>query len=166
MWAAWIQVLIFVLAAVLVNGLLYFVGWRFKMARNMIGWCRSSLIPPGYFIAVVWVVLFGLLGYAHYLTYKEGDSGNGGFTTASIVILVVAAFCLLYTWAVYKFPMYSKFFNVVSLIMAFTLGILVLQESEEAFWFVLPLIVWSAYINIADSLVLCESTISAIEKMI
>jgi tryptophan-rich sensory protein len=162
MWSAWVQIVIFVVVALLANALWYFVG-VYKSSKGV--WCKGSLIPPGYIIGIVWTVIFGALGYAHYLTYREGNDGEGGFTVASIAILVVALFCLLYGVAVYYLPEYIKLLNVTSLVLAFTLGILVINESEAAFWYVLPLIVWSAYVNMAESLVVCKSNIKALASM-
>jgi tryptophan-rich sensory protein len=149
MLSAWVQILIFVAAAVIVNGIIYLIGWK-----NMYRGCRGKLIPPGWIIAIIWTVLFGFFGYAHYLVFKKN---NQRWTVANIAIIVVAVFCLSYTWIIYMFPAFTKFMNVLSLIVAFVLGILVFNENEEAFWWLLPFIAWSAYVNLAESLILCKS---------
>jgi hypothetical protein len=38
--------------------------------------------------------------------------------------------------------------NLISLILAFILGIVIIIQSKYAFLFVIPLILWSSYVNI------------------
>jgi tryptophan-rich sensory protein len=146
MWSAWIQILIFVVAALVTNGLIYFFGY-YKNKNPF--YYRSPMLPPGFIIGIIWLIIFGFFGYAHYLVYKKTET----FTVANIAIIVVAVFCLFYLLAVYYRPEYTKFLNCASLIVAFTLGILVFNESEEAFYWLIPFIAWSAYVNLADSLI-------------
>jgi len=146
MLSAWIQILIFVIAALVVNIFIYAFGY-YKNHNPF--YYRSPMLPPGFIIGIIWLVLFGFFGYAHYLVYKKTET----FTVANIAIIVVAAFCLFYILIVYYRPEYTKFLNCLSLILAFTLGILVFNESEDAFWWLIPFIAWSAYVNLTDSLV-------------
>lgn len=143
MLAAWIQILIFVVVALVANLFILIFGWGGGVKSY-----KSPLLPPGWLIGIVWVVLFGFFGYAHYLLYKES-----GFSVASIAIIVVAVFCLVYTLVAYRKPQYMRLMNMFSLILAFTLGILVFAENEDAFWWILPLIVWTSYINLIDCVI-------------
>jgi tryptophan-rich sensory protein len=146
MWSDWTQIIIFALVAIIFN----IIGSDYGKSNPY--YKRSPGLPSGWFIGIVWVVIFGLLGYAHFLVYKEEET----FTIASIAIILTALFCVSYTFIVRYRPEYIHFLNVISLIIAFTLGLLVLRESETAFWYVLPLIVWVAYVNMLDSLVICK----------
>ncbi len=129
---------------------------------------RNPLIPRGWIIGIIWVIIFGFLGYSMYLLIKHnkeeheflyGHEGSG-FSVASIAIIVVAIFCLLYPVFIYiggrgdpvKSERYAKIFNLIALILAFVLGLLVIREDEDSFLFILPLIVWASYVNFASSL--------------
>jgi tryptophan-rich sensory protein len=147
MLSAWAQIIIFVAAALVANIIIYLFNYY---KYNNPYYIKSPLLPPGVIIGIIWLVIFGFFGYAHYLVYKETEK----WTVANIAIIVVAVFCLFYLMIVYYRPEYTKFFNCLSLIFAFTLGILVFNESENAFWWIIPFIAWSAYVNLADSLII------------
>lgn len=153
---AWIQILIFVAAALVANLLLFIYGWR-----GGYSYTKSPLLPPGWMIGLIWMVLFGFFGYAHYLVYKKS-----GFCVASIAIIVVALFCLLYTLIIYYKPEYMKLLNMLSLILAFTLGIIVFAENEDAFWWLIPLIVWSSYVNLSDSVACVRCSMMITDELI
>lgn len=150
MLTAWTQIAIFVSAAILVN----LVAWYFKLWKNAYPECKNSFLPPGWFIGLVWPILFGFFGYAHYLTYKAGKSdeidSEGGYSAASIAIIVFAVFCLLYPFLVNHSYKRARILNLLSFVLAFVVGILVIQVSEDAFWFLIPVIVWTGYVNLAD----------------
>ena len=167
MLAAWIQILIFVLVALLVN----VASWGSYINVKV---CRSNLLPSGFIIGLVWTAIFGLLGYAHYLvvTTQVPDSTsptgtkNKGICLESIAIIVVAVFCLCYTLVVRFRPMYMKFTNVLSLILAFVLGILVIKINTTAFYYILPLIVWCGFVNLTDALIVCRKMSNQIPMMV
>jgi benzodiazapine receptor len=117
---------------------------------------HNPLLPPGWMIGVIWTIIFGFFGYAQYLVMKE----MGKWSIGSIAIIVAAVFCLLYPILIYigargdslKYEKYARLINLLALIVGFTLAILVIRESEEAFLFLLPLLVWVSYVNFADSI--------------
>lgn len=147
MLPAWAQILLFIAVALVANAFIYFMRYY---SWNNPYYVKSPLLPPGFIIGIIWVVLFGFFGYSHYLVFKE----TGTWTVANIAIILVAVFCLFYLTIVYYRPEYTKFLNCASLILAFTLSILVFNESEAAFWWLIPFVAWSAYVNLADSLIL------------
>ena len=128
--------------------------WRSFSHNNSFKY--NSLLPPGWMIGLIWTIIFGFLGYAQYLVMKD----NNKWTLGSIAIIVVAVFCLLYPVLIYlgargdpdKYEKYARLINLLALILAFVLGLLVIRESEGAFLFLLPLIVWASYVNLADSI--------------
>ena len=63
-----------VLLALFMNGVIY--GTRLnKQDKNQ---SPNPWLPPGYVIAVIWVVIFGILGYVHYcLTVPSVPSSSG-----------------------------------------------------------------------------------------
>jgi tryptophan-rich sensory protein len=135
------------------------VLWRDAMMKhndNYNSFKRNPLLPRGWMIGVIWIIIFGFLGYSQYLVMKEND----GWSVASVAIIVAAVFCLLYPVFIYigargdpvKSEKYARVINLLSLIVAFVLGLLVIRESDSAFWFILPLLVWASYVNFADSI--------------
>jgi len=150
----WIIIGIYVIVCVLANLVLWGGAIRYgKNLNNTFG--RNPLLPPGWAIGLIWVVIFGFFGYSTYLLLKE----NSRFTLASISIIVVAVYCILYPVIIHfasrgdvnRNEKVARMVNFIALILAFTLGLLVIRESEVAFLYILPLIVWASYINFADS---------------
>jgi tryptophan-rich sensory protein len=162
----WIIVLIFVVIALVSNIIL----WR----NNLYGkspessFSRNRLIPNGITIGLIWTIIFGFLGYSLYLLLKHTKEENNflygkegsGFSVASISIIAVSLFCLMYPVLIYIFARgdpvksekYAKVINLIALVLAFVLGLLVIREDEKSFLFILPLIVWASYVNFASSL--------------
>jgi len=116
-------------------------------------------------------IIFGLLGYAHYLMYKLKDRINIG----SISIVLVIIFCLLYPVITemnrsfsedsslfsevsakentsLKFK-YGLLLNLITLIISFVLGFIIILQSKYIFLYIIPLIVWASYVNIVDTLI-------------
>jgi tryptophan-rich sensory protein len=55
-----------VIISIVINGIIYSQGWSKNKQKNI----KNPLIPPGYFIGPIWIFIFALLGYAHYLYNK------------------------------------------------------------------------------------------------
>lgn len=153
----WSQILIFAAAAVVFNILWFVFQWSRK--SGAMEYKRNKLIPPGWMIAIIWVVLFGLLGYSHWLVR---DANEGEASLGSISIIVAGVWCLLYPFFVYLVGQkYIRLVNLLSLIVVFSLGLIVITESETAFYWLIPLIFWNAYVNFADSMY-CSNNLATI----
>jgi len=100
-------------------------------------------LPPGAFIGAVWSILFGLLGYVHYLLYKRFGFGKG--TTAVTLFLL---FALSYPIITSLHPDQVGLWNVVSLIAAFLMALVVTSLSAPLLYWVVPLLVWLSYVNV------------------
>ena len=62
----YIHILAPMIFAIITNGLVFSRrGKDFKETKII-----YKYIPPGYIVGSVWIILFGFLGYAHYLLYK------------------------------------------------------------------------------------------------
>jgi tryptophan-rich sensory protein len=108
-----------------------------------------KLFPPGYVIGIIWTIIFGLLGYAHYLMYKLKDRINIG----SVSIVLVIIFCLLYPVITSLKFTYGLLLNLITLIISFVLGFIIILESKYIFLYIIPLIVWASYVNVVDTLI-------------
>lgn len=147
-------ILLFTLVCLGVNILFYYLGWYGKGKRGIYKY--NKFLPPGFLIGIVWIVIFGFLSYAFYLCYSGEPtldySGNPvKWTAGCIAIVVVATYCLFYPLITMLLnDRYAQLLNLIALFMAFALGIIVIQENVAAFWYILPLIVWTSYVNFAD----------------
>ena len=119
MFDAYFHVLFPVIVAVLVNG---YVFSFFKPSPP-----SNKYIPPGYVVGFIWVFLFGLLGYVHYLLY----SNNKFVASWSIVFLL--CFCIGYPFFTngFKNKRVSKMLDVGSLILSLIVSMIVLYYSSS-----------------------------------
>ena len=124
-----LHVLIPVLLALSINSILYLFGIN-KISEQRKKETENSeyfkLFPPGYVIGIIWIIIFGLLGYAHYLLYKLKDRINIG----SVSIIFVIIFCLLYPFITSLKFKYGLLLNLITLIISFVLGIIIILESK------------------------------------
>lgn len=127
-----------ILLAVLTNGWIYSIGLnKYPKSER-----RNPLIPPGYVIAVIWTILFGLMGYTHYLL---GNSNS----VASWALVGLLGFCLLYPFITGLRVKSGLLLNLVSLVLSFVVALLVIKESVYAFYWLIPLLLWTIYVNAA-----------------
>lgn len=130
-----------VAAPVLSAGILNAIIFALKLDISG-GSPKNPYLPPGYAVGAIWVVLFGLLGYAHYR-----------FTLASPVIAATILFCLAYPLltSTLQDPRASRALNTATLVIACATMALCLYESPVDALLVAPLVAWAAYVNYADS---------------
>ena len=143
------HILIPIILAIMMNGIIYMFKLNDYDNKKINSAVYKKLLPPGYIIGIIWVVIFGLLGYVHYLIYTQNDNK---ITITSLFIIFVILFCLMYPLITGLKIKSGLLMNLMSLILAFVLGIIIIIQSKYAFLFVLPLIVWSSYVNIIDAI--------------
>ena len=125
-----------ILLAVAMNGWIYSVGLN-KYSKTE---KQSPLIPPGYIIAIIWTLLFGLMGYTHYLL------GNAN-SVASWSLVGLVGFCLLYPLITGLRVKSGLLMNLAALVLSFVVALLVIKESVYAFYWLIPLLAWTIYVN-------------------
>jgi tryptophan-rich sensory protein len=135
------SILIPIIAALMMNGIIYTFGINKQNNKNII----NPLIPPGYIVGTIWIIIFGLLGYTHYLLYKLKD----GISFTSLFLIFVLLFCIAYPLITGLKEKSGLLLNLITLILAFILGMLVIIESKYIFIYVIPLILWAIYVNVA-----------------
>jgi tryptophan-rich sensory protein len=144
MYGPLFHILIPVLAAIIMNGIIYTFGinkYSEKTEKNKI----NPYIPPGYIVGSIWVIILGLLGYLHYLIYKKYEA----ITFTSLLIIFVILFCISYPLITGLKVKTGLLFNLITLILAFILALFVISESKIMFIYLIPLLVWASYVNIA-----------------
>ena len=128
-----------IIAAIMMNGIVYSFGLNKQSMKT------NPLIPPGYIIGPVWFIILGLLGYVHYLIYKL----NNKITFTSLFIIFIVLFCISYPIITGLREKNGLLLNLITLILSFILGLLVIIQSKYIFIYIIPFILWSAYVNIA-----------------
>lgn len=144
MYAPLYHILVPVLAAIIMNGIIYTFGinkYSEKTEKSKI----NPYIPPGYVIGTIWVIILGLLGYLHYLVYKKYEA----ITFTSLLIVFVILFCISYPVITGLKVKSGLLLNLITLILAFILALFVITESKYMFIYLIPLLVWASYVNIA-----------------
>jgi|LakMenE09Jun09ns_1017247.scaffolds.fasta_scaffold00383_2 tryptophan-rich sensory protein len=128
-----IHVLLPVLAACILNGYIYLMGWNSTKSEN-------PLLPPGYVIGIVWIIILALLGYAHYLVYPSYSSW---------VIVAAIVYCLMYPFLTNGLKDRMMYlFNGIALIFAILVFATCYSTVVESAVYTVPFLLWSVYVNI------------------
>jgi len=138
----YIHILTPILAALVMNGIIFSQGWKIAKYKN-----PNPYIPPGGIVGLIWITLFGLLGYVHYRLYSENKNRS---TAASIAIVLFILYSLAYP-IITTFSSNPNAFSVLNLgallFAAATTG-LVYQENVALVPYMAPLMVWTSYVNL------------------
>ena len=135
-----------IICAIIMNVIIYSFKWNVRTSEGKI---NNPLIPPGYIVGSVWIIIFGLLGYVHYLLYKQ----NNGVSFVSISVVCFFIFCLLYpvlTSGLSK--QNANMLNLLTLILSFSLAIVLVKTLPSTFKYIIPLLLWASYVNITDAI--------------
>ncbi len=139
---AWFNVAWPVAAALVMNGLIFSLGWNDGTQLTDPG------DPPGWLVGAVWVVLFALLGLALWTLQRVGsEPARRGRSRVLILIL----FCLAYplyaiatdSWAL------GLIGNFLTIALALYVIVRVWPASPPAAWLVFPIIPWVSYATFA-----------------
>jgi tryptophan-rich sensory protein len=104
----------------------------------------NKYLPPGYIIGIVWVIILGFLGYAHYLKHNS-------LTSAYIIIIII--YCLSYPFLTYmKSEEEAQMYNLIAVILAITLFITVFIDNMYDSLYILPFLLWCIYVFIVTTL--------------
>jgi len=129
-----------ILAAVVTNGIVY--SQKLPITRT-----KNPNIPPGGIVGLVWMVLFGILGYVHFKLYKRA---NNRLSDACITILLFLIYSLAYPFLTSSSGNPNVFFvlNVGALLFALVITAKVYQEDPSLVPYLIPLLLWTGYVNI------------------
>ena len=138
-----IHILTPIILAVVVNGVVFGLKWNKSSPRN-------PLLPGGGIIGIVWIVIFGLLGYSHYLLYNLKQRPTLG--SICIILFIIFSLCYPFLTGGLKMNNVSLLLNLITLIFAFSIGLIVIVESKPAFYYLIPLLLWASYVNYVDAM--------------
>jgi tryptophan-rich sensory protein len=151
MLSAFVIILLFVLAAVIVNIFTYYYGWgKTGSQKDIWNVYQNKLVPVSFAIAFFWLAIFGFLGYSFYLLVREND---GNLTVGSVFVLAFAIFALAYpvlTWKANEKN--AAVINYLSVIFIYIVSLVVITEYTNAFYYLLPAMIWCSYIGLTDSI--------------
>jgi len=129
-----------IILATLMNYVIFMNEWNGRIGKV------NPYLPPGPIIGLIWTIIFGLLGYAHFILY----SNKLWIASRSIIFLLLFCICYpLFTGGLSNLKIINVL-NSVTLILSFIVSIIVFDASRTAFGYMIPLLVWASYVNLAD----------------
>jgi tryptophan-rich sensory protein len=128
----WTQIGFWVLLALLMNGAIYYFGWNATNAPS------EGIMPSGYVIAIIWLVLFGFMGAARWVMQEKPGDEAKVLRWALTGILVL---CLL--WPLYTLALKNPIAGLIGSAITFLLSLattwrLWLRTKSAAFLMMLP----------------------------
>jgi len=142
-----IHVLTPIIAACILNAYIYAKGWNSEAKKPKYrSKCidpkpvQNNYIPPGYVIAIIWIVILGLLGYTHFLLYPS---------YASLVVVLSILYCLAYPFLTSGLQATnSDIYNGLSFVLATVVFIMGYIQKPDTILFTSPFLLWTSYVNI------------------
>lgn len=132
-----ISALIYIISAETVGA----VSALFSDIKNA-DYIKSSLTPPGFVFAVVWVILYALMGYSAYLISKENNSSD---KSKALMFYYLQLF-VNFLWSIIFFKLqYFKsaiYLIIVLIILVIMMMIFMLRLNKKAALINLPYLLW------------------------
>lgn len=133
-----LHVMLPILAAVIINIVIYTQGWNNNNNEP------SKYLPPGYAIAIIWIFILGLLGFTNYLVWPS---------TASIIIIIAIIYCLAYPFLTTGLQEdKGDTYNILAFIIAITVSMIVFMHKKTAVLYTIPFFIWTMYVSIVTLL--------------
>ena len=136
-----IHILIPVIIAIILNYIIRVKNWNNKKIER-------GLLPKGYYVGIIWIIIFIFLGNAHYILYKKNK-----VSVASIFLIIVLLYCMSYPIVTKLDQKKGKIMNTISLILSSILMVIVYNKSIEAFYYTIPLFIWASFVNYSDAII-------------
>jgi tryptophan-rich sensory protein len=129
-----------ILLSLAVNALVFALGWNDASDAGDPSWA-----PPGWFVGVTWVVLFGLMGAARQL------APAGALRTALDALIVACAIYPLYTGGLEQ-EVVGLVGSLATLAYAtFVAAVLVARGARAAALLLMPVLAWLAFASVLTS---------------
>jgi len=132
------HILIPVLCAMAMNGFIYTCNMKKNTSPKVL-----YNLPPGFIIGIIWTILFGLLGYVHFLLYSLRQKPNVGSMSVVLFILFSLTYPVIPAY-------YANLFNIITLVLSFVVGMIVMMYSKYIFLYMIPLLAWVLYVNVIN----------------
>jgi tryptophan-rich sensory protein len=136
-----LHIVVPIIFACILNAIIYSQGWNRNQGQMI---KKNILIPPGYVIAIIWIILLGLLGYAHYLTYSS---------YVSWIIVGAILYCLLYPFLTNGLKEdQMKLYNGLALVFAMLVFVSIYLIKKQIIIYSIPFLLWTIYVYIVTNL--------------
>ena len=140
-----LHVLATVVITVAINGLVFGLGWAGAApdaARD------NGLLPPGWVVGTVWLVLLALVAVAYWLLASADEPDA---RTMAPWLLALIAFCLAYPFYTFGFRSIAMEMigNVVTIAGAVVLARRALRSSRLAAGLISLVVIWVSYATLA-----------------
>jgi len=131
-----------VLLAIIINATIYLLGWNSKNNKN-------KLLPPGWMIGTIWIIIFGFLGMFLQIAIKSKDYVT--IMLLSILILICLAYPF-YTNGLKRNAQSVKYDFIILIYILVMTSIIFYKNRDKNIVYMLPIIIWVSYVNIVDFL--------------
>lgn len=129
-----------------------FIIYSFQINRSSVKiQNKNPLIPPGYIIGTIWVILLGCMGMAHYILSITTSRLPFYRNYAILCLDFLIGFSILYP-IITGLKNNQSFFLLLSLAITLLTSLVVKFYSITAFYYLIPLILWVIYVNVATYL--------------
>jgi tryptophan-rich sensory protein len=136
-----LHILVPIILACILNGIIYSQGWNKNQGSKI---KNNILIPAGYVIAIVWIIILGLLGYVHYLTFPS---------YVSWIIVASIVYCLLYPFLTNGLKENQmQLYNGLAMVFATLVFATVYLLKKQAVIYCVPFLLWTTYVNMSTNL--------------
>jgi tryptophan-rich sensory protein len=129
-----------VVAALVINLVIFALGW------NQRNGSQRSLLPPGWAIGLIWIIVLAALGGALYAVWP--------ISVAGAIVIAAIGYCLAYPFATGGLEhdsVRTRVLNVVTLIIAaVTSGAVGSASGWLGLGLVAPFVTWSSYVNVVQ----------------
>jgi tryptophan-rich sensory protein len=143
-WFLYSNIFIPILLAIILNIIIFSYGWNKIYTKYK----RNKLLPPGGIVGIIWMILFGLLGYVNYSLITMKNKTQITYLTSGFLILFII-FCLSYPFLTNGLQEKNAYLlNVLTLILSIILFIMVYTQSKTISYYLIPLLLWALYVNV------------------
>ena len=156
-WFLYSNIFTPILLAIIINIIIFTYGWNRinktteektegKTEGKM--YKRNKLLPPGGIVGIIWMILFGLIGYVNYSLLTMKNKTQITYLTSGYLILFII-FCLSYPFLTNGLQEKNAYvLNGITLVLSIILFILVYIQSKTTSYYLIPLLLWASYVNL------------------
>lgn len=124
-------------------------------ASSVVSWyptlVKPPFTPPGFYIGLIWIVLFGLMGVSLFLIWRES---SGGLAARNALYFFAAQLIVNALWSAAFFGMRSPISGLMVIVLLWILILITIIKflplNRTAAFLLVPYIVWvsfAAYLN-------------------
>jgi len=115
---------------------------------------KPTFTPPGWFIGLIWIILYALMGISLYLIWGRGEIEPAA-TTALILFFIQLVLNVVWTYVFFgmKFPLGGMYAIVFLWIAIFITMIQFFSIDRIAGYLMVPYIVWVSFASVLNAFI-------------